>query len=194
MQFITSKAEFEDIISEAKKLVTVSACFPDMLLRLGSDRNIFLTFDELRMPLFFNHLQDFLRSIDVSGFIYVVLDPAPDEYGIDRIEKFKAFKSTLGDTDRDFINALNEYAGGGRPDCIMDDSNRIFVSTTKYDWCILGDRKSDLAFCYFSTPHLRRSFKDAYGSDILDAETALNYAWSLKSNPDLKEKFIANYL
>ncbi|MGM8227486.1 hypothetical protein ACSV5M_12940 [Cellvibrio sp. ARAG 10.3] len=194
MQFITSEAEFESIVSEAEKLVNISTSFPDALLRPGSDKEIFLTFDELRMSLFFNHLQNFLRAIDVSDFIYVVLDPSPDEYGVERIEKFKALKSTLSDTEEDFLNALNEYAGGGRPDCIMDDSNRIFVSTMKYDWCILGDRDSDLAFCYFSTPHLRNSFRKAYGSDILNAETAINYAWPLKSNPELREQFVANYL
>lgn len=194
MQFITYEAEFEGIVSEAKKLVNISASFPDALLRPGSDKEIFLTFNELRMSLFFNHLQDFLRAIDVSEFIYVVLDPSPDEYGVERIEKFKALKSTLSDTKEDFLNALNEYAGGGRPDCIMDDSNRIFVSTMKYDWCIFGDRDSDLAFCYFSTPHLRSSFRDAYGADILDAKTAINYAWPLKSNPERLGKFVANYL
>ena len=194
MQFITSEKEFDTIVSQAKGLVNISADFPNALLRPGSDKEIFLTFNELRMSLFFNHLQDFLRTIDVSEFIYVVLDPSPDDYGVERIEKFKALKSTLSDTKEDFLNALNEYSGGGRPDCIMDDSNRIFVSTMKYDWCILGDRDSDLGFCYFSTPHLRSSFKDAYGADILNAETAINYAWPLKSNPELREKFFANYL
>lgn len=115
MQFITSKLEFEEIVSKAKKLVNMSAGFSDALLRPGSDKEVFLTFDELRMSLFFIHLQDFLRPINALEFIYVVLDPSPDEYGVEKVEKFKALKFSLSDTKEDFLNALNDYVGGGRP-------------------------------------------------------------------------------
>jgi len=143
------------------------------------------------MKLFFRHLKGFLKKTGETKFIYLVLDPSPEDYGCDQTGKYKAIEFSVEDSEDEFISALNEYSGGDEPDCIMDNSDQILVMSDSKNWCVYANRDDDIAVCAFSDQGHYNDFQTIYGKDLLpDAVAAAKYAYGEDSNYEI---FIKSY-
>lgn len=191
MRFVKSKNEFDSLVSTSESLIRPSNIFPDKLFRKKYSLYLFITFDEIHMRVFFQHLRKYLKVMSEMKFVYLVLEPSPSEYVCDQIIKYKAIEFSVDDTEDEFIKALNEYSGGDEPDCVMDNSDQILIFSESKKWCVYSDREADLSVCAFSDQDCHRAFQVAYGNDLLpDVEAAAKYAYG-----DREEyyRFIRNY-
>jgi len=194
MRFVESKAGYDRLVDLSLNYLDRSKSLPDNIF--GKDFNFFLfvTFDEVRMGLFYRHVVDFAKELDEDEFFYVVLEPDPESYDIDSIIRYKAVFFSTSDSDEQFISALNECAGGVEPDCIMDNSDQILVSSNSQRWFVFADRDNDIAVCCFSDAEAFETFKAQYGDDLLPSvNEAAEYAYGQAGNVALMERFCSNF-
>ncbi|WP_278800189.1 hypothetical protein [Marinobacter nauticus] len=185
MRFIESREEFNLFRSLSESVIDPSKKLPENIFTRFYSLFLFFTFDEIHMKLFFRHLQDFLKQIGEFKFIYLVLDPSPEDYVCDKVRKYKAIEFTLDDSEDQFIVALNEYSGGDEPDCIMDNSDQILIVSGSKNWCIYADRDSDISICAFSSRNYYEEFQAVYGGDLLPSvEAAAKYAYDESADYD----------
>lgn len=194
MRFVDSAEKFGSFVTLAGALVDASKNIPNNVFTEKLNLFLFITFDEVRMRVFFSHLKKFLERIGETEFIYLVVDPMPDDYLCEDIKKYKAIEFSTSDNDNQFISALNEYSGGSVPDSIMDNSDQILIMSKSQEWCVFADRDSDIAVCAFSTQRFYENFKSEYGEDLLPStEAAAEYAYGERNDTEKIRLLIKNY-
>ena len=194
MKFIESKAEYDRLVAISENYLDRSRNLPDNIFCDDFSFFLFITFDEVRMDLFYEHVVEFSKNINEDEFFYVVLDPAPESYGIDSIIRYKAIYFSIGDSGEQFISVLNKYSGGVEPDCIMDNSDQILVSSNSQRWFVFADRDSDIGVCCFSDSDAFDAFKVQYGNDLLpNVAEAAEYAYGQSDNTTLMKQLCSSF-
>jgi hypothetical protein len=205
MEFITKRHDFNNALALLNNYIDLKKTIPSQLFLKDEKYYSFITFDEARMSLFFNHICSFCINIGEENFRYMVTDPAPEDYFYKtkivnpKIEKYKALICSVKDNDSMFIKALNSYSGGVSPDNMMDNSNVILVSSIDQNWHIVADRDSDIGVCVFYDSATHKNFVNCYGEDLLEnVKEADEYAygetkWGRKINHEKIAEFVNNY-
>lgn len=195
MRFVVDRSEFDTWMSVAKNLVHDPAQFPGNIFALPSCAYLFVTFDEMKMTLFFSHIRNFVAERGDDHFMYLVTDPDPNSYfGVDSVARYKAIAFDIRDSDAQFLNALNANSGGKEPDCIMDYADQIIVTSGTASWCVFGDARIDLGICAFSVADDADKFRNIYGRDLLqDVAAAANYSFGRDGDSSAAKTFIEAY-
>ncbi|TMP35047.1 hypothetical protein [Pseudoalteromonas rubra] len=146
MRFITSKSMF---LEQEKKVLSQLIEFselPEKLLAQDYRYFLIVDFSFVLSASFYNAMVGVNEREEGFNLIYHVLDPEPEHYYRDHIEKYKSMIFSGSDSVDDFISALNEYSGGLEPDCIMDNSDIIMamsdevitIANREVDYTLIG--------------------------------------------------------
>jgi len=193
MKIVTMSKDFNAIESSINCIIDKSKKLPENVFRGGLKYFLFITFDELFMTLFYNHLKQYLVSINEASFWLTVMDPDPASYFAMNFDFFGAFEISSVDDEYEYIAALNDYPADSPADAIMHNSNSLVISSYTNKWAVFGSRKADIAICAFSDHKHMELFKLSYGSDLLDGiKAAAEYAFD-GSDTSQKEEFHKNY-
>lgn len=194
MKVINMEKDFEIIEGNVDILIDKSKSFPENVFRGVMRYFLFITFDELTMPIFFNHLKIYLASTDETSFWVVAIDPNPRSYFASNYQFYGAFEFQITDDRDDYISALADYPQENPADALMHNSNILVVLSSSKKWAIFGSREADIAVCAFTDRVYMDLFKLAYGSDLLGGEKAAGeYAYGTFGKDQRVELFCKSY-
>lgn len=194
MKVISAEQDYRSIAVCADKVLEEGKALPDKIFRKPLKYFLFITFDELFMPIFFDHVKRYIEEVGENGFRLMALDPDPKEYFGSYFEFFGAFEFTGLDTEDEYLLALNEYPKDSPADALAHNSNSLMVFSLTSKWAIYGNRDADIAICAFADRAQMKLFELIYGSDLLGGvESAAEYAYSTSSETALMDRFCKNY-
>lgn len=155
---------------------------------------LFITFDELLMPLFFNNLKLYLSGAEDKDYWVAPIHPDPKSYFHVNFGSLCAFQMSSSDSEKDYFSILHAYPAGSPADALAHNANLLLLLSRTSRWVIYGDRDVDLAVCAFRDSADMRVFKNAYGADLLNGvEGAGEYAYGSMGLHNLKMEFCNNY-
>lgn len=191
MKVINTENEFVHIDSKIDNAIEKSKILPDKIFRSVFKYFLFITFDELFMILFFNHLKEYLIQVGEKGFWMSIIDPDPKGYFFKNFGFFGSFEFLNSDSENNYVSALNEFPYNSPADAPMHNSNSLVFSSFINNWVIYGNRDADIAICAFLNGEEMKIFKSIYGSDLLgEVNAAAEYAFGTTPKA---EEFCKNY-
>jgi len=194
MKIISLEKDFNLIEMSINIIMDKSKLLPENVFRETLKYFLFVTFDELLMTLFFNHLRQYLIGIGEKDFWLAVIDPDPKSYFAANFNFYGAFEFSSTDDEADYVSALNDYPKGSTADALMHNSNSLIVSSFTNKWAVFGNRGADIAICAFSDHAHMKLFRSSYGSDLLnDMKAAAKYAYGDSDKNSQAERFCMNY-
>jgi len=194
MRLALTEKDFEPIGIGIEKVLDKKKLLPEKVFREAFRYFLFITFDELLMPLFFNHIKQYLQEAGENSFWLTAIEPDPKLYFGSHFNFFGAVEFSTSDTEDDYLIALNNYPENSPADALAHNSNLLTVFSSTNRWAIYGDRNTDTAICAFSDETQMELFKSIYGSDILGGvKAAAEYAYGASSKNALKDKLCNNY-
>ena len=195
MKAVSVERDYEPIEAGVDIIIYKTKTLPEKVFRETFKYFLFITFDDLLMPHFFNHLKQFLIEVGEERFWLTVIDPEPKLYFGVNFTFFGSFEFSNADTENDYISALNEYPKDSLADALAHNSNSLLISSFTYKWAIFGNRDADIAICAFSDRTQMELFESFYGYDLLDGvKAAAKYAYSATGDNALIETFCKNYV
>ena len=194
MKVVSLEKDFNLIELSINSVMDKSKILPENVFREAFKYFLFITFDELLMTLFFNHLKRYLIDIGEKGFWLAVIDPDSKSYFSTHFNFFGAFEFSSADDEDDYVSALNDYPEDSPADALMHNSNSLIVSSFTNKWAVFGNREADIAICAFSDRAYWELFRSSYGSDLLNGiKAAAKYAYGASGKNSQKEKFCKSY-
>lgn len=177
-----------------EKILNKGELLPENVYRQAYRFFLFITFDELFMPLFFNHLQRYLRAIEENKFWLSSIDPDPKRYFGANFNFYGAIEFFDSDTEDEYLRALNDYPENSPADALAHNANSLVFFSPSCGWAIYGDRDTDIAVCAFTDQGKMELFKSIYGSDLLGGvKAAAEYAYGVAGKSELKAKLCSSY-
>jgi hypothetical protein len=193
MKVISTESDYSVVESSAEYLFDKNKTLPENVFLPRLVGFLFITFDELFMPVFFNHLKNFLRAIGENSFWVASIEPDSKIY-FGAHFGFFGFEFFVSDSERDYLDALHSYPEASPADALVHNSNLLMISSATGRWAIYGDRAADLAICAFDSQGRLDTFKEIYGDDLLGGvKVAADYAYGVDKTNPLKEKFCNCY-
>lgn len=194
MKVISTEKEYDPVATGTERILNKTNVLPENVFRKTLKFFLFITFDELLMPLFFNHLKRYLLNVGESSFWVTAIDPDPKLYFGANFEFFGAIEFTDSDTGEDYLAALNNHPGDSPADALAHNSNLLMFFSQTHKWAVYGDRGADIAICAFADRRQMEIFRSIYGSDLLDGvKAAADYAYGAAGKNTLEAKFFGNY-
>ncbi len=194
MRTITTEEGYGSVASDAERILDRTKVLPENVFKQDLKFFLFVTFDELFMPLFFNHLKRFLLEVGENNFWLTAIDPDPKLYFGANFDFFGAIGFSSTDIDEDYLAALNNYPQDSPADALAHNANSLMFFSSQYGWAVYGNRDADIAICAFADIKQVELFKSIYGSDLLDGvSAAADYAYGATGNSVLKATFCSSY-
>lgn len=193
MRAIT-KSEYNLILSRSDEIINRKQNIPDKVFHKEFKIFLFITFDEILMPIFFNHLKKYLVEINQKKLWVTTIKPDPKNYFEINFDFWGAFEIRPEDNAEDYIAALHNYPTESPADAIAHSANSILFFSPEHDWAIYGDRDSDIAICSFNNKEKMQIFQAIYGYDLLGSvKDAAIYAYGEEENIELKKHFFRSF-
>jgi len=193
MRLASTEKDYGPIATGVEKILDKTKVLPEKVFNQALRYFLFITFDELFMPLFFNHIKRYLLEIDESSFWLTAIEPDPKLYFRLHFNFWGAIEFFSSDTEDDYLAAVNNYPEDSPADALAHNSNLLMVFSSTNRWAIYGDRETDIAICAFTDQTQMELFKSIYGSDLLGGvKFAAEYAYATRNNA-LKDKLCDNY-
>jgi hypothetical protein len=194
MRAITTEEGYFSVASVTENILDKTKVLPEKVFKQTFKFFLFVTFDELFIPLFFNHFKRYLLEAGENDFWLSAVDPDPKLYFGANFDFFGAIEFSSIDTEEEYLAALNNYPLDSPADALVHSANSLIVFSSKYEWAIYGNRNTDIAICSFVDVEQMERFKSNYGSDLLNGIIeAANYAYGEIGNSVLKTKFFNSY-
>lgn len=194
MRTITTEKRYDSVASDAEKILDRTKVLPENVFKQALRFFLFITFDELFMPLFFNHLKRYLLEVGENSFWLTAVDPDPKLYFGANFDFLGAIEFFSADTGEDYLAALNNYPEDSPADALAHNANSLLFFSSKFGWAVYGNRDSDIAICAFADIEQVELFKSIYGSDLLGGVSeAADYAYGATGNSVLKAKLCSSY-
>lgn len=194
MRVITTENDYDLVVTGAEKILNKTRVLPENVFREAFKFFLFITFDELFMPLFFNHLKRYLLDVGENSFWLTAIDPDPKLYFGAHFDFFGAVEFSSADTKDDYLAALNNYPKTSPADALAHNANLLMFFSSKCEWVVYGDRDADIAICAFADRGKMELFESIYGSDLLGGvKTAANYAYGANGKSALEAEFCSSY-
>lgn len=194
MKAISAAKDFDQIEMSIDRAIDRSKMLPDRVFRSTLKYFLFITFDELYMTLFFNHVKRYLDKVGERAFWLVTIDPDPRSYFFHHFGFYGAFEFLSSDNEDDYVSALNDYPKDNHADSLMSNSNSLVAVSSSGEWAIFSSRDDDIAICGFSDRAQMEIFRSVYGSDLLnDVNAAAEYAYATSGDAQRIERFHKNY-
>jgi hypothetical protein len=194
MRAITTEKGYGSVESDSEKILDRTKVLPENVFKQAFKFFLFITFDELFMPMFFNHLKRYLMEIDENCFWLTAIDPDPKIYFGSNFDFFGAIEFSSADTNEDYLSALNNYPEDSPADALAHNTNSLMFFSSQYGWAVYGDRDADIAICAFADIEKMELFKSIYGSDLLGGvSAAADYAYGATGNSVLRAKLCSSY-
>ena len=193
MKHITNTLEFDFLDAGINRAIYRSRMFPEKIFRDEYKYFLFITFDELFMELFFNHMQHFLKKTGEEKFWLVSVNPDPRKYFYEHFRVYGAVEFTALDSKHSFFSAINEYHDDNPGEALIHVTNSLIVLSQSGKWVIFGERESDIAVCAFSDRAEMEVFESIYAADLLEGvRDAADYAYGAKAMQE-SMAFCRNY-
>ena len=194
MKLISVEKDYSPIVIGIEKAIYMNESLPRKIFRKTFKYFLFITFDEIFMPLFFNNIQRFLCEENENKFWLAAIEPDPKSYFFTNFNFYGAVRFSVSDTADSYLAALHSYPESSPADALAHNSNILIISTYQNDWVIYGDRNADIAICAFVGREKMELFSSIYGSDLLEnAKFAAEYAYNESEDISLKNIFYKNY-
>ncbi len=194
MKVVSTAKEYDSVAIGAEKILNKKKVLPDNVFNRSLKFFLFITFDELFMPLFFNHLKQYLLAVGENSFRVTAIDPDPRLYFRANFDFFGAIEFVSSDTEDDYLAALNNYPEDSPADALAHNSNLLMFFSPTHKWVVYGDRDAGIAICAFTDFRKMELFRSIYGSDLLDGvKAAADYAYGAAGKSTLEAKFCGNY-
>ena len=194
MRLVSTEKDYNPIALGVEKVLDKRKVLPEKVFKQAFRYFLFITFDELFMPLFFNHIKRYLLEISENGFWLTAIEPDPKLYFGSHFDFFGAIEFSTSDTEDDYLAALNNYPENSPADALAHNSNLLTVFSSTNRWAIYGDRGADIAICAFVERAQMELFRSIYGFDLLGGvKHAAEYAYGATSNNALKDKLCNSY-
>lgn len=153
---------------------------------------LFITFDDVFLKLFFEHVNSFLKEAGEPRWWMQTLDPDPTGYFATHYDFFGGVEFSNDDSSEEFVAAINFAPAGNSADAIIHNTNSIVALSDAVDWTVFAERESDIAVCAFASIEKMNMFRAFYGSDLLQSVgEAAEFAFS--EDPEKKNEFLLNY-
>ena len=193
MKVLSSKTDISSIYTKVGKLIQVNKNLPDNVFTSTSKNFLFITFDDLRMSVFFNHIRQFLLVTGESEFWLVPVNIASKQGSESSFDIDAAVQFSVADSEEDFLHTVNGTSDDIPASIPIYVADLLIAFSSRSDWVIFGDRKTDLAVCAISNSNSLDIFSSIYGSDLLNGIEAEEHAFGVSLYEPLKEKFRQNY-
>jgi len=194
VKLISKEKDYIPIAIGIKKTIHKEKKIPQRVFRKSFKYFLFITFEEIFMPLFFNNVKRYLRKKVENSFWITVIDPDPKDYFESNFDFFGTIEFCISDTIDDYLSALNDYPASSPADALAHNSNILIFSSYQNNWAIYGDRESDIAVCAFSDSEQMELFNSTYESGLLEGiKAASEYAYNEKEEIPFKNEFYNNY-
>ncbi len=194
MKVIKTEQDYEPIKIGIEKILNKEKSLPEYIYRQAYKFFLFITFDELFMPLFFNHLKRYLQVTGENKFWLASIDPDPKHYFAAHFNFYGVVEFCSSDTEEEYLAALNDYPVDNPADALAHNTNSLVLFSAGYEWVIYGDRNSDIAICAFADKTQMELFQFIYGSDLLDGvKAAAEYAYGDSGNSKLRTTLYSSY-
>ena len=194
MNPISTAKDFDLIDVSIDRVIDRSRTLPDRVFRNTLKYFLFITFDELRMTLFFNHVKQYLIRTGERKFWLTTIDPDPRSYFFNHFGFYGAFEFLSSDDEDDYVSALHDYPKNSPADALMHNANSMIALSSSDGWGVFGSREVDIAICGFSDRVQMEIFRSVYGSDLLNSvNAAAEYAYGVSGDALQIERFRKNY-
>lgn len=194
MKAITTEEGCDSVVSGAEKILDKSKVLPENVFKQDFEFFLFVTFDELLMPLFFDHLKRYLLEVSENRFWLAAVDPDPKLYFGANFNFFGAFELSSADTHEDYLSVLNNYPKDSPADALAHNANSLIFFSSQYDWAVYGSRDADIAVCAFADLKRMELFESIYGGDLLGGvRAAADYAYGATGDSVLRAKLCSSY-
>ncbi|MGQ9424745.1 hypothetical protein ACXYTJ_02210 [Gilvimarinus sp. F26214L] len=194
MKVVATDSDYDPIASGAEKVLERTKALPDNVFKKTLKFFLFITFDELFMPLFFNNLKRYLLNIGENSFWLTAIEPDPKLYFGAHFDFYGAIEFSCSDTEDEYLSALNNYPADSPADAFAHNANLLMYFSSKYGWAIYGDRNADIAICAFADRRQMELFESIYGSDLLaGVKAAAAYAYGATGERDLEAELCGSY-
>lgn len=194
MNVISSEEDFLRIDTCVDAAIEREVLLPERVFCRTLKHFLFITFDELFMPYFFNYLKRFVIEAGGDNFWLTALDPDPNLYFCANFNFLGTFNFSCSDPEHEYISAMNDYPSDSLADALSHNANILVLSSMAKEWAIYGSRDADIAICAFSNMELMETFRKIYGSDLLGGlKSAAQYAYGRSADVGLAERFCSNY-
>lgn len=195
MKVISTEKDYNSVATVAAKVLNRTKVLPDNVFRSALKFFLFITFDDLFMPLFFNHLKRYLLEIGENRLWVMAIEPDPKLYFGAHFNFFGAIEFSLSDTEDNYLAALNNYPADSPADALAHNANVLIFFSSTHTWVVYGDREADIAICAFADRTQMELFKSIYGSNLLHGvKTAAEYAYGASGESALKAKLCNSYV
>lgn len=193
MKMALTEKDYHPIAVGVEKILDRTKVLPENVFRQTFRFFLFITFDDLLLPFFFNHVKQYLLDVEENSFWLTAIDPDAKLYFGAHFDFFGTIEFFNSDTEDDYIAALNYDPGDSPADALTHNSNILMVFSPTEKWAIYGDRDADIAICAFTDREQMERFKSAYSSGLLGGvEAAADYAYGAGKST-LKETLCNSY-
>lgn len=194
MRVIATEKDYQPIATRIESVLDNTKRLPEKVFNQSFKYFLFITFDDLRMPRFFNHIKRYLLENAETNFWLTAIEPDPKLYYGLHFNFFGAIEFSSSDTEDDYLGALNNYPEDSPADALTHNSRLLMAFSPINQWAIYGDREADIAICAFADQEQMDLLKSIYGSDLLEGvKGAAEYAYEETGNDDLKDRLCNNY-
>lgn len=194
MRVITTEKDYDSVASEADKILYRTKVLPENVFKQALKFFLFVTFDELFMPLFFNHLKRYLLEVGEISFWLTAIDPDPKLYFGANFDFFGAIEFSSADSEEEYLAAINNYPEDSPADALAHNANSLMLFSSQHGWAVYGNRDADIAICAFADIEQMEQFKSIYSCDLLGGvSAAADYAYGATGNSVLKANLCSSY-
>lgn len=194
MKVMSTEQEYGMVATGAKNILNEAEKLPENVFLRQFKFFLFITFDELFLPLFFNHLKQYMLEFNEKVCWVTAIDPDPRLYYGANFNFFGSVEFTSSDTVDDYLAALNDYPKDSPADALAHNANLLVFFSPTNEWAVYGDRDADIAICAFADRRRMDSFRSFYGSDLLGGvKAAAGYAYGAAGKSALEARFCGSY-
>ncbi len=194
MRVVSLKEDLSLIHTYIDRVLDKSKALPDKVFRGAFKFFLFITFDELFMGLFYNHIRQYLMEIGENEYWLVAIDSKPKQNFESDFEIIAAIQFLTNDSEDDYLLAVNGFTDDNPASVQMHSSDSIIALSSCGKWAVFGNRGADIGICAFAEREYMKLFRSSYNLDLLGGvKPAAEYAYGAVDKNSLIDKFCNAY-
>jgi hypothetical protein len=194
MKVILELNTFNRINAITKEIINASKSVPDNVFYDGWRHFLFAPFEDMLLPLSFDHIKEFLTGLKEKEFWLTTIEPDPLQYIHANFGYYGTFEFSINDTTSDYLSALHDFPSSSPADAMAHNGVRLLALSCLGRWAAYFDRDNNITIFAFRDLMIMESFKQVYGPDLFaSADDAAQYCYTITNSEQKLLHFRKSY-
>lgn len=170
INFIDDDKEFDDKKEKMLNVFQKGMMFENKLFKDNYSHFLCFEFDFIFTDVFYLGIQNFVKQLYDSSFIFYVLSPDSEDYFYKHFFKYNVADISLEYSYSDFLNFIHLDPGGSPADCMWANSETILFFSNSLLWGMACSKDWEIGIVGFSDEKTYNIFIDIFKENVGDGK------------------------